>query len=64
MLCAKFGWNWPRSYREEAGNVKTLQTDRQKEAGQKSLRGLLAQVSENKTVNHLISSSKLLDLFF
>ena len=29
MLCAKFGWNWPRGSRKEDENVKSLQTDGQ-----------------------------------
>ena len=36
MLCAKFGWNWPGSSREEDENVKSLQTDRQTKCDKKS----------------------------
>ena len=31
MLCAKFSWNWPSGSGEEDGNLKGLQTDRQKD---------------------------------
>ena len=42
MLCAKFGWNWPRGSGEEDENAKNLQTDgrtdRQTDDGQQVIR--------------------------
>lgn len=35
MPCTMFCWKWPSGSGEEAENVKTLQKDRQTDAGQK-----------------------------
>ena len=49
MLCAKFGWNWPGSSREEDENVKSLQTDRQTKCDKKSsFSGELKMYCKNK----------------
>ena len=66
MLCAKFGWNWPGSSREEDENVKSLQTDRQTKCDKKSsLSGELKMYCKKKmfstwaNITEIISFSNL-----